>query len=282
MVKARLFKQNFVIKAKAAILTSTKDTASMLVRKILLENFGFKESDWFFNSNPVFIKNDIILVTLDMPLIHAEGVDKTLDVSLIVAASKHVSKSGINALLTHPVGNWGSDIRQGGMAFKLSRTSCAALTASLLTLYEDSGSLRSWSVGLEVTHHGPFSTKPLIFVEFGGPENELNNVSAAEAVAAAAIAAIERPRLLEPAVGFGGGHYAPLFTKLVLSGEYSFGHMLPKYAFPVTREIILQAFEMTVEKPDVAVIDCNGIPATDRQALQSILEKLEKKVAKKK
>lgn len=271
-----------MIKAKAAILTSTKDAASMLVRSILLENFGFKETDWCFSGNPVFMKNDVALVTLEVPLIRAEGIDEMLDVSLIVATSKHVSEKGIRALLTHPVGNWGPDTSQGGMAFKVSRTSCAALTTSLMTLYEESSSLRGWSVGLEVTHHGPFSTKPMIFVEFGGPENELNNVDAAEVVAAAAVAAIERPKLLEPAIGFGGGHYAPLFTRLVLSGEYSFGHMIPKYAFPVTKEVMLQAFEMTVEKPEVAVIDWKGIPSADRQALQSMLEEFGKKVVKKK
>ncbi|MCS7136337.1 MAG: D-aminoacyl-tRNA deacylase [Nitrososphaerota archaeon] len=271
-----------MIKAKAAILTSTKDTASMLTRKILLENFGFKESDLSFNGNPVFMRNDAALLTLNVPLIHAEGIDEMLNVSLIVAVSKHVSEKGIKALLTHPVGNWGPDTRQGGRAFKVSRTSCAALTTSLMTLYEESSSLHGWSVGLEVTHHGPFSTKPIIFVEFGGPENELNNINAAEAVAAAAVAAIERPKLLEPAIGFGGGHYAPLFTRLVLSGEYSFGHMIPKYAFPVTKDAVLQAFDMTVEKPNVAVIDWKGIPATDRQVLQFILEDLEKKVVKKK
>ncbi|MEM0090523.1 MAG: D-aminoacyl-tRNA deacylase [Nitrososphaerota archaeon] len=271
-----------MIKAKAAILTSTKDTASMLVRNILIESFGFKESDWCFNGSPVFMKNDIVLLTLDVPLIHAEGMDEMLDVSLIVAASRHVSEKGIKALLTHPAGNWGPDTSQGGRAFKVSKTSCAALTTSLVTLHDESSSLRGWSVGLEVTHHGPFSTKPLIFVEFGGPENELNNVNAAEVVAAATVAAIEKPKLLEPAVGFGGGHYAPLFTKLVLSGEYSFGHMIPKYAFPVTRDAVLQAFEMTVEEPSVAVIDWKGISAADRQALQSILEDFEKKIVKKK
>lgn len=271
-----------MIKAKAAILTSTKDTASSLVRNILLENFGFKESDWRFNGNPVFIKNDIVLLTLDVLLIHAEGIDDMLDVSIIVATSKHVSERGLKALLTHPVGNWGPDASQGGIPFKVSKTSCAALTTSLITLYEESSSLSDWSVGLEVTHHGPFSTKPLIFVEFGGPKNELNNVGAAEAVAAATVAAIEKPKLLEPAVGFGGGHYAPLFTKLMLSGEYSFGHMIPKYAFPVNRDSVLQAFEMTLEKPEVAIIDWKGIPAADRQLLQSILEGLEKKVVKKK
>ncbi len=263
-------------------MTSTKDTASILAKNILLENFGFKETDWRFDGNPVFVKNDILLLTLDMPLIHAEGVDDRLDVSLIVAVSRHVSEKGIRALLTHPVGNWGPDANQGGRAFKVSKTSCAALTASLITLYEGVGSLYGWSVGLEVTHHGPFSTKPLIFVEFGGPESELNNADAAEVVAAAAIAAIERPKLLEPAVGFGGGHYAPLFTKLTLSGEYSFGHMIPKYAFPITRNMASQAFEMSVEKPEVAVVDWKGISATDRQALQSMLEGLEKRVVKKK
>jgi D-aminoacyl-tRNA deacylase len=280
-LKPSIFKQNPVIKAKAAILTSTRDAASMLVRGILLENFGFKETDWYFNGNPVFMKNDVLLVTLDVLLIHAEGIDERLDVPFLVAVSKHVSEKGIKALLTHPVGNWGSDASQGGMAFKVSRTSCAALTTSLMTLYEESSSLHGWSVGLEVTHHGPFSTKPLIFVEFGGPENELNNIKAAEVVAAAAVAAIERPKLLEPAIGFGGGHYAPLFTKLVLSGEYSFGHMIPKYAFPITKEVVLQAFEMTVEKPEVAVMDWKGIPSVDRQALQSMLEEFGKRVVKK-
>jgi len=269
-----------VIKGKAAILTSTKDAASMLTRSILIENFGFKESDRLLDGNPVFLKNDILLVTLDVPLIHAEGVDEKLDVSLIVAVSRHVSERGIKALLTHPVGNWGSDASQGGRAFKVSRTSCAALTASLMTLYE--ASLSGWSVGLEVTHHGPYSMRPLIFVEFGGSENELSNPDAAEAVAAAAMAAIERPKLLEPAVGFGGGHYAPLFTRLALSGEYSFGHMIPKYAFPINKDMLAQAFEMTVEKPEVAVIDWKGLSAADRQALQSALETLEKRVVKRK
>lgn len=256
---------------RVAIVTSKDDIASMLARRTLIDCFGFKETDMLYDGNTVYKRGDVLLITLNKPLIYADGLDEGLDIDLIIMLSKHLSEKGVKAFLTHAVGNWGEDTSYGGKPFTLSVTSATALTSSLLTLKELSSDFKDWSVSLEVTHHGPFSKKPLIFIEFGGDVKELGNEKAAEIVASTAISVIEKPRFSKPAIGFGGGHYAPTFTRLALMEKYSFGHICPKYALPIDQKMVIQAIEKTIEKPRLAVIDWKGLKGDDRLLITSIL-----------
>ena len=254
------------------IIASKADPVSMRVAGLLIQSYGFGES-----GPGLYRRGDVLLKFISEKHIFAEGLAEDLNPELVIVASSHRSEAGITALLTHPVGNWGSEALMGGSPKTLSPTSAAALYTSLHALARQQAALglEGWKVGLEVTHHGPATKAPTIFVEAGGPPDKLPEEKAIEAVAAACIEVAES-RLNAPvaAIGFGGGHYAPSFTRLALANEYSFGHMCPKYAMPIDRDMVLQAFEKTVEKPRLAVLDWKGLRGKDRSEIISILEDL--------
>lgn len=254
------------------IVASRADPVSINIADLLVQSYGFSES----GSN-LYRRGETLLKIIDRKHIFAEGLAEDLDPELAIVVSSHRSESGVSALLTHPVGNWGSDASMGGSPRTLSPTSAAALHISLRALSEQLTELglNGWKVGLEVTHHGPATGVPVIFIEAGGPPDKLPEKRAIEAVATASLKVAES-RLSAPpaAVGFGGGHYAPSFTRLALEGQYSFGHMCPKYAMPIDRDVVVQAFEKTIERPRIAVLDWKGLKGGDKSVIVSILNDL--------
>ncbi len=254
------------------IVASEADPASILIAKILIENYGFKAID-----EGLYRKDDVLLKLISKKHIYANGLGEDLAPDLLVVASSHKSEAGRKALLTHPVGNWRADALLGGFPKTLSPTSASALYKALHSLAESISDLglNGWSIGLEVTHHGPATRVPIIFVEAGGLPNDLPERKALEAVASACLNACKPSENVPPAaIGFGGGHYAPCFTRLALGREYSFGHMCPKYVMPVSRDLIIQAFEKTLEKPMIAVLDWKGLRSKDRDLIISVLKDL--------
>jgi len=257
---------------RSVIVASEADAVSMAVAHLLQESYGFRES-----SERTFTRGDVTLKIIREKHIHAEGLGERLGAELVVVASSHRSEAGVKALLTHPTGNWREEAAYGGRPETLSATSATALYTALHTLRDEADRLRlhEWRVGLEVTHHGPATNVPLIFIEAGGPAGEVPNRRVLEALASACIAAAElRFKPIEPSLGFGGTHYAPTFTRLALKGERSFGHMCPKYALPIGIEMIRQAVEKTLERPRVAVIDWKGVPSAERKKLIRLLERV--------
>jgi len=223
------------------------------------------------------------LVTTDKSLLHAEDEVAKLDVGLVVAASRHVSAKGIRAMLVHSVGNWGDGAEYGGRPRLLSKTSAYACYAALQTLREGvRGDLeaRGWQVGLEVTHHGPYSAKPLIFVQLGSSIKEWGDKQLAAVVAEACVQACRSDEIVCPpaAVGFGGTHYAPRFSQLSLDGEAAFGHLAAKYDFPLDDRMVMEAFEQTIEQPQLAYIDWKSLRSEDRKRLEALLRSLGKQV----
>lgn len=254
------------------IVASRADPVSMKIAEILIQSYGFNES-----GPDLYRRGGVLLKIITEKHIFAEGLAEDLNPELVIVASSHRSESGVSALLTHPVGNWGLESSMGGLPRTLSPTSAKALYTSLHTLARQLAELEleGWKVGLEVTHHGPAIRAPTIFIEAGGPLDKLPEKKVIEVVAAAC-AEVAGSQFTAPpaAVGFGGGHYAPLFTRLALNDEYSFGHMCPKYVMPVDREMILQAFEKTIERPRLAVLDWKGLKGGDRSEIITILDDL--------
>lgn len=259
------------------IVTSKEDPASLNVFSILVENIGFKETDNRFEGEPIYSKDDVSLVLISKPLLTADYIGEKLNAELIVVASRHSSKEGVKSLLVHPVGNWGTN-ELGGLPDNLSMTSCVMMYSALMSLKEEASSLSldDWRIGMEATHHGPFTLKPMVFVELGGKESDWNDRKGAEAVAVACLSAFKRKGGKDHAVAFGGSHYAPKFTDKALNQAFQFGHIAPKYAFPLPESMISQAFNRTLENPDVALVDWKGIPSSSRSSLITILEKLGK------
>lgn len=264
------------------ILISRADSSSMLVGKCLVERFGFE---------PV---REGGVELLRGRLVSAAVIDKHhlylseeeilgLNADLIVVASSHRSESGTKALTTHATGNWTDDVSMGGRQRALSLTLAGAIRAAYNTLRlraEESSSLRDWWVGLEVTHHGPYSPVPMVYVEFGGPVEARADERAAEAVAEACIeACLARPSR-SAAIGVGGGHYAPTFNRLMSLGEYDFGHILPKYWIPEALDLLGEAVRSVVDGCNVAVIDWKGVQGQHRGLLVERLQQLGVEIVK--
>jgi len=229
-----------------AIIASRADPISMRVAEILINSYGFEEVGVGLFRR----RGGALLKIIEEKHVEANGLAEDLRPELAIVASSHKSEAGIRALLAHPAGNWGDEAPAGGLPRTLSPTSASALYISLHALSEAASELKlnQWSMGLEVTHHGPATSIPLIFIEAGGPLGEIPEERALEAVAHACVTVAESEAEAPlPAVGFGGGHYAPRFTRLTLDGEYSFGHMCPRYAMPIGRDMVIQAFERTIE-----------------------------------
>ena len=75
-------------------------------------------------------------------------------------------------------------------------------------------------------------------------------------------------------VGFGGIHYADNFTKLEF-GMYAMGHICPGHQVDsIDEEIVKQAIEKTIPKPELAVLDWKGLYAPQREKMISIFEKI--------
>ncbi len=267
------------------ILFSKADVASMLTRQVLLESFNWRELYIEKNGEAVISDGTIIGLTTRKHHIYLKDEEiKGLGGDLIIVASSHRSEKGIKSLHAHSTGNWGAEVKLGGEPNKLSYTMAGALSVGFRKLSEaasEEDRLKDWLVSLEVTHHGPYSSVPLIFIEFGGPQSALLIREAAIVVAEACIAAANAHLSNKPAVGIGGGHYAPLFTTLTLQGEYDFGHIVPKYAFPISDELLLEAFDKTVEKTKLAIIDWKGTPGTYRQLIINVLKNQGIEVVKK-
>jgi D-aminoacyl-tRNA deacylase len=248
----------------------------MLVRSYLVERRGFEPVG--LGTLEELRGPGVSAYVSEKHHLHLSGDElSSLGADLIIVASAHRSEGGEKSLTTHATGNWTSEAPMGGEPLVLSYTMAGAIRAAFDALLEETGSnsrLDGWRVGLEVTHHGPYSPIPLIYVEFGGPPEARMDPAGAEAVAEACIRAAGSSPSPRAAVGIGGGHYAPTFTRLMLEKEYDFGHMMPKYVLPEGIGLLGQALERVIDSPKVAVIDWKGVPGAYRQRIASLLAEL--------
>ncbi len=261
------------------IIVSKTDEASILQKQILIENFGFQETSSAMFENPVFMLKSIRLITLNESSIFTTKLTN-IDASLVIFASKHSSKAGMKALLTHTPGIWTNDASYGGQPFKIGLAPAKELRFSYDRLVEHAknNSVDEYQVGIEVTHHGPYLPNvPSLFVEQGGTKEEWRDRNAAEVVAATifdiAINHLEN-RIPEKKaiVGFGGNHYCARFLKILQTEDYSFGHIIPKHALDnTTPEMIRNAWERTLAKEKVAVIDKKGTKSAHRKMVKEAL-----------
>jgi len=257
------------------IVASSRDPASVNIKQALLDGYGFRQLDESVDGLPVWVGDGVRLVTVDRELIRSDGLDSEIGADFLIFISKHRSKAGLPSLLVHPVGNWGEAVL-GGSPRALSPTSATRIRAALLGLKEEGQLLesRGWQIGLEVTHHGPLTDVPTLFVEVGSTEAQWADREAAKAGATAAMAAAKVSARVPTAVGFGGPHYAPKFTSLVLSRDLAVGHIAPGYAFPLGPALVEQAVEKTEGNPKLAMIDWKGLKGSHREALVKVLRRL--------
>lgn len=207
------------------------------------------------------------------------------DPEFLAFVSRHSGETG-QLLTAHVTGNFGG-AEYGGEPESLARAAPGAEKRVVEALADHAP--EGYEVGIECTHHGPTDVSvPSLFVELGSDEPQWEDPEAARAVARAVLDlrgtgadlvdaetgtadgdAEGRPRHV---VGFGGGHYAPRFTRIVRETEWAVGHVGADWALgdlgapEANRDVIEAAFARS--RADRAVID------GDRPDLAAVVEDL--------
>ena len=208
------------------------------------------------------------------------GDDEDGDPALLVFVSRHSGNTG-PLLTAHVTGNFGP-AEYGGEPGTLARAAPGAVSrvVDAMATHAPDG----YDVGIECTHHGPTDTAvPSLFAELGSDEPQWRDPEGARAVARAVLALEGTgPDLrggdgrTRHVVGFGGGHYAPRFTRIVRETEWAVGHVGADWALAemgspdANRGVIEEAFERS--RADRAVIE------GDRPGLADTIEDLGRRV----
>jgi len=264
------------------IVSSRKDPAGLNIKKQVLKNYPFKETEETYQKNPVFCAKlrgvDVKLITLNEEATMAQYIsDHFHNLSLVVFISRHSSQSGTPTLSVHTPGNFGP-AELGGLPRSVSISPATAMRDTLTALLRyRTVTSAEYEVSYECTHHGPSLNAPTMFVELGSSPPQWRDIDAAETVAHATMEAVSKFGNTQnsAALGIGGTHYNQRFTRMALEGKAIFGHMIPKYAVGYAdSEILRQCVEKTVEKVDFALLDWKGIRSENKENLINSLQEI--------
>jgi D-aminoacyl-tRNA deacylase len=212
------------------LVCSIPDQASVGIRDVLLQMTHWSEAG-DFEGNPVWKREDKIIVSINRLHLFADDIDKKIEHATgfhfddVVFLSRHKAASGIHTLTIHPLGNY-EKAEYGGRDGTLVPSSPHLMTSLLRRMKAEAAGL-PFEVSFEVTHHGPYLETPTLFIEIGSDESMWGNREAARAMASSMLNLEEST--CPVAIGIGGGHYAPRFSEVVMSKKVSFGHMIPNY-----------------------------------------------------
>lgn len=281
-----------VFAMRYSIIASRRDLAGMNIAGKLISGFGFRETERKYRGNAVYAPAEkqegetpvLELVFIDSLQISASHLSE-LETDFLIFASRHASESKRPSLTVHAPGNWGSECKFGGKPKHLVPTSATLIKNFLVGLQAQAekkrNQLPSYSVSLEVTHHGPFLKKPAVFIELGSCREQWEDSGGATAIAETIVGSLNAPEpesrkngLPGPvcAVGIGGGHYAPEFTKLVLRTDYAISHIVPEYALKdFDSEMLGKAISATIEPVKEIVVDWKGL-GTEKARIMELLE----------
>ncbi len=282
------------------IISSTEDKASMNIRCNLLKSgrYKFNKTDFKWHENDLYQlrstegsqSSKVYLGLTDERLIYLDDLKLyNFDPDFVIFASRHVSKTSRPSLLIHTTGNWNKDADFGGIPKDLSKASALLLKSGYECLVENtkSSGLSGFPIDMEVTHHGPtILDKPLIFMELGSTIKDWKNEKAAKVVADSIINTITKYEIMSHldnriGLGFGGTHYAPNFSRILIYNDIAFSFICPKYfIMDLDDSIINLMIKNTVEKVDCFVIDWKGINSEGKQHLIPILEEFDIPVLK--
>jgi D-aminoacyl-tRNA deacylase len=256
-----------------AVVVSRADSASVHVGDRLLELADWEERT--DDARPdgagggtYYRRDGFELRAFDATHLDLEGVADAFSIApaFVAFVSRHSGETG-PLLSAHFTGNFGP-AKYGGESGRLSRACPNAQKAVVEAL--DRHAPPAYEVGIECTHHGPSDPgAPAMFVELGSDEPEWDDPAGARAVARAVLdlagVAADRERQL---VGFGGGHYAPRFARVVAETDWAVGHVgadwpLDAMGDPAAnRDVIRRAFEQSAaeyamldgDRPDLAAV----------------------------
>jgi D-aminoacyl-tRNA deacylase len=235
---------------RVGVVYSLSDIAAVGIVNHLVQNLEYVDkagsSNKIFASIGVYLYKgiEIVVAGTEKEVVFLTINDLTNDVHLsnvdfIIVPSKHQSQARVKSLTVHPTGNPWRRNDYGGEPMSLSMSNPVLMWLmlhSLSRLKQRYSELEQFSVSYEVTHHGPsIPLKPITFIEIGSTEDEWRNPIAQSVVAEVIIDSLSR-LIIEGgnyctiSVGFGGNHYAALFTKRALEVGECYGHMIPNYA----------------------------------------------------
>jgi D-aminoacyl-tRNA deacylase len=188
---------------------------------------------------------------------------------VIAFLSRHSGDTG-PLLTTHFTGNFGP-AEYGGEPGSFAQA-CPMIQQTLLEAF-DQYAPSQYDVGIECTHHGPTTVgAPSLFVELGSSETEWNDPAGAHAVAQAILTLSNEQDLtdIDPnrtVIGFGGGHYAPRFERIIRETDWVVGHIGADWALDsmgapaANRDSINRA--VTASDADVALVADNRPELTE-------------------
>ncbi|MEM2557438.1 MAG: D-aminoacyl-tRNA deacylase [Candidatus Bathyarchaeia archaeon] len=267
-------------------IASKVDIAGLNIAGKLIELFGFREIGERLFGNPSYsltLRNleEARLAFVDDEPVQTQSLPYPKDLRMVIFISRHSSRSRTPTLSVHTPGNIG-DAMLGGVPRKVSISPASAMKAALLEMAKARDEMGlPYEVSYECTHHGPSLDLPAIFVELGSSVEQWRDSRAAEAVARGAMAAAVNERIYPAALGLGGQHYNEKFTRMALSGDVAFGHMIPKYALPDLDEYMLrQCVSRVVEPVEKAILDWKGIRGADKENLLRLLKIVGLKIEK--
>jgi len=136
-------------------------------------------------------------------------------------------------------------------------------------------------ITMECTHHGPFLSKPAMFIEIGSHEEQWINKKAGDIIAKTIVELLEKPvKKYKTVTVLGGGHYNHTANKIMLNSNYAVGHICPKYMLEVLNENLLrQAIERTTPKAELVVLDWKGL-GEYKQKVVGLIEEIDTKYKK--
>jgi D-aminoacyl-tRNA deacylase len=235
------------------LLSSRADDASMNLYGAVLALGGWSEGEEFGHGFVHFHSSQPVhLLLIDGLHINADEIDSAhssavdIDVEEVLVLSRHAAKSGIPALTVHAIGVPG-EVPHGEVGYAGGRKGSAVppsprFTAIFLELQRSaslSGLAEEFDITLETTHHGPFLTKPTLYIEIGSTEKEWSRRDASKlwAEVISTVLGLDGstgqgiwPGEGEVMIGLGGGHYAPRHTAVVNQGGFWMAHLLANYA----------------------------------------------------
>lgn len=214
---------------------------------------------------------DFNFYLVDNEVIYTENLnlEKINNYDFIIFASRHRSEKGGKTLSIHAPGNW-KKADFGGQEGKVCKTSALFQKQYFekLKANVDEFHLKNYDLTLECTHHGPLINKPCVFIEIGGTEREWKDRKAAFVVARAIYETMrnfkENP-YNEIAIGIGGPHYCPNFTKIQMKSNIAISHVIPQYVFPLTEEMVKEAIAGTDEDIDLILLDWKGLGNSEQR-----------------
>jgi D-aminoacyl-tRNA deacylase len=260
-----------------AVVVSRADSASEHIGEQLLDSEEWSEhedeSRTDGNGGGTYYRTDgAELRTFDDLHLYLDGTAAAFDdPDMLVFASRHSGDTG-PLLTAHATGNFGPAEYGGGEG------SLARAAPNALKCVREAFAGRApdgYDIGIECTHHGPSLVGcPSLFVELGSDETQWNDPAGAEAVAEAILSLRDvDPGTERTVVGFGGGHYAPRFDRILTETDWAVGHIAADWSLEdmgdpnEAKAVVAKAFQasgtefalLDGEQPELeAVIDDLG------------------------